>query len=98
MKMNQTILIVEDEPAIAENIKFALETEGYVGATRYELAQPEEGKAKYLALYEIETDDFDDFVVRHTANSKRKREQGRSTELLSVISKAYYRQTYKVTK
>ena len=27
--MNQTILIVEDEPAIAENIKFALETEGY---------------------------------------------------------------------
>ena len=28
--MNQTILIVEDEPAIAENIKFALETEGYV--------------------------------------------------------------------
>ena len=27
--MGQTILIVEDEPAIAENIKFALETEGY---------------------------------------------------------------------
>ena len=28
--MDQTILIVEDEPAIAENTKFALETEGYV--------------------------------------------------------------------
>ena len=27
--MNQTILIVEDEPAIAENIRFALETEGF---------------------------------------------------------------------
>jgi two-component system catabolic regulation response regulator CreB len=27
--MKQTILIVEDEPAIADNIKFALETEGY---------------------------------------------------------------------
>lgn len=29
MTMKQTILIVEDEPAIADNIKFALETEGY---------------------------------------------------------------------
>ena len=27
--MKQTILIVEDEPAIADNIRFALETEGY---------------------------------------------------------------------
>ncbi|WP_246804629.1 response regulator [Desulfosarcina cetonica] len=31
--MNRTILIVEDEPAIAENIRFALETEGF--ATRW---------------------------------------------------------------
>ncbi len=27
--MKQTILIVEDEPAIADNIRFALETEGF---------------------------------------------------------------------
>ena len=36
-----------------------LETEGFISATRYETVSPTEGRGKFLALYEIETDDIE---------------------------------------
>ena len=36
-----------------------LETEGYLNAVRYEITEPAEGLGKYVAIYEIETDDLD---------------------------------------
>ena len=69
-----------------------METECYVRATRYELAEPAEGKGKYLAVYEIETEDFEADKVKHWNNMKAKKAQGRWTDLISVVSRGEYRQ------
>ncbi len=70
-----------------------LETPGFLGATRYENAEPSDGQAKFLALYEIETDDIDGFLKLNNENLAKKREEGRFSELLVIVSRGLYRQT-----
>jgi hypothetical protein len=72
-----------------------LETPGFTRATRYEIGKPAEGHARYLALYELETDDIDRTMAVLQENIAKKREQGRMTELISVVSRALHR---KITK
>ena len=69
-----------------------LETPGFTRATRYENREPAEGQGKFLALYEVETEDIDQTMAAHQANMAKKREQGRMTELVSVVSRALYEQ------
>ncbi len=69
-----------------------LETPGFIRATRYENTEPSEGKAKFLATYEIETDDIDRFMKTHAENMDRKRAEGRFSELLVGVSRVLYRQ------
>lgn len=73
-----------------------LETPGYVGATRYENQQPGEGQAKFIALYEIETDDLDAFMKANGENMAKKQAAGRFTDLLVFVSQALYKETYSV--
>ena len=68
------------------------ETPSFIKATRYENTEPSEGKAKFLALYEIETDDIDGFMKTHNDNMARKRAEGRFSDLLVVGSRGFYRQ------
>jgi hypothetical protein len=75
-----------------------LEIDGFVGATRYENKEPGEGEAKFLAIYEIETDDIDDLMKRHGDNVSKKREQGRFSDLLEVVNRGIYRQTKDLRK
>lgn len=75
-----------------------LETPGFVRATRYEHTNPSEGEAKFLALYEIETDDIDSFIKANAENIAKKRAQGRFSELLVVVSRGLYRQISSVSK
>jgi len=75
-----------------------LETPGFIRATRYENTEPSEGKAKFLATYEIETDDIDRFMKAHTDNMARKRAEGRFSELLVVVSRGFYRQLSSISK
>ena len=49
-----------------------LEIPGFIRATRYENVEPSKGEAKHLALYEIETDDFDAFTKASRANMGKK--------------------------
>ena len=70
-----------------------LETPGFIGATRYENPDPQEGEAKFLAIYEIETDDIDAFMKVNAENLAKKREQGRFTDLLVIVNRGLYRQT-----
>jgi hypothetical protein len=69
-----------------------LETPGFTGATRYENTAPEEGEAKFLALYEIETDDIEGFMKANDENMAGKREAGRFSELMVIVSRGLYRQ------
>ena len=75
-----------------------LETPGFIRATRYENTEPSEGEAKFLATYEIETDDIDTFMKRHNDNMARKKTEGRSSELLVVVSQGFYRQISSISR
>jgi hypothetical protein len=75
-----------------------LETPGFVRATRYENAEPSAEEAKYLALYEIETDDLDSFMKAHQEDMAKKREAGRFSDLLVVASRVLYKQISSVTR
>lgn len=69
-----------------------LETPGILRATRYENSSPSEGQGKFLALYEIETEDIEQTNAVFSENMARKLEQGRINELLVAIGGAFYRQ------
>ncbi len=75
-----------------------LETPGFIRATRYENTEPSEGEAKFLAIYEIETDDIDSFMKTHNDNMARKRAEGRFSELLLIVSRGFYKQTNSISK
>jgi hypothetical protein len=67
------------------------ETKCFVKAARYELPNPPEGKGKYLAVYEIESDDLDRDMALHGANMKRKEALGRITDLIRMTSRCIYK-------
>lgn len=69
-----------------------LKTPGFTRATRYENINPSEGEPKFLAIYEIETDDIDALAKKHSANHERLAAQGRVSKLLVRLSRRYYRQ------
>ena len=75
-----------------------LETPGFIRATRYENTEPSAGKAKFLAAYEIETDDIDAFQKANAANMGKKRAAGRMSELLVIVSRGLYKQTSSVSR
>ncbi len=75
-----------------------LETPGYIRATRYENIEPSEGEAKYLALYEIETDDIDVLMKASRDNMDKKRAEGRFSELLVGVSRDNYRRLNSLSK
>ena len=80
------------------HIPDVLETTGFIRATRYENIEPAEGEPKFLAIYEIETDDIDEFKKRQGDNIARKREAGRFSDLLVMVSRAYYKRLNSVSR
>jgi hypothetical protein len=74
-----------------------LETPGVVRATRYENTNPAEGEAKFVAIYEIETDDIDAFMNALNENIQKKREAGRMNALLVRTHRGLYKRTYTLT-
>ncbi|MFC1977133.1 DUF4286 family protein [Chloroflexota bacterium] len=75
-----------------------LETPGFIRATRYENTNPSEGQAKFLATYEIETDDIDSFRKASADNMAKKRAEGRFSELLVMVSRGLYKQIGSVSR
>lgn len=69
-----------------------LETLGFISGTRYENAQPGEGKAKFLTICEIEADDIGATVRALNDNMRKKRAEGRFSELGVPVSLSVYRQ------
>ena len=69
-----------------------LETPGILRATRFVITSPTGGRGKYLALYDVETDDIDQTMVTFGEIITKKWEQGRMSDLLVVNSVAFYQQ------
>jgi len=65
---------------------------GIVRATRYANDNAAEGQAKFLAFYEIETDDALQVLGDLNNGMAKWTEQGRITELLTIVSGGLYRQ------
>lgn len=68
-----------------------LETPGIMRATRYENSEPAEGRGKFLALYEIETDDIEQTIATFGEIVTKKWQQGRMSELVVPVSAGFYR-------
>ena len=75
-----------------------LEVPGFTTASRYEKIDPSEGEAKFVAAYEIETDDIDGFLKAHSDNMDRKRAEGRFSELLVRVSRGLYKQLISISR
>jgi len=69
-----------------------LETPGFIRATRYENPEAKDGEARYIAIYEIATDDIDAFMKLNQQNLAKKQEAGRFTPLLKIVNRGLYRQ------
>ena len=80
------------------HIPDVLEVPGFVRATRYENTQPSEEKAKFLAAYEIETDDIGRCMKTVTEHIDRKKAEGRYSELVVMKSGALYKQISSISK
>jgi len=75
-----------------------LETPGIIRAARYEAVDPKEGEARFLAVYEIETDDIDELMKVSQANIAGKKAQGRMSDLIASVSHRNYRQISSLSK
>ena len=69
-----------------------LETPGFVRAARYENASPSEGQGKFLAMYEIETDDLGQTMAQFGEIVDGKAAQGRMSDLVIAVGGGLYRQ------
>ena len=63
------------------------DTPGFKNAIRYLIKNPTRGKGKYVAIYEIETDDIKKTMEAHARNVQSKRAAGRWTELVDIVSR-----------
>ena len=69
-----------------------METPGVVRASRYEIKRPAEGQGKFLALYEIETEDIGKTMSAMQETTSEKTKQGRMSELANVVAVVLSRQ------
>ena len=65
---------------------------GILRGTRYENPNAAEGQGKFLALYEVETEDVLQTMAALAENMTRWQEAGRVSELLRIHSGTFYRQ------
>jgi len=68
-----------------------LEIPGIIRATRYENSNPAEGRGKYMALYEIEADDFGQVMVALQEKFGELTQQGRISEQVAIVTGTPFR-------
>lgn len=69
-----------------------LETPGFVRAVRYENTNPSDGQGKFVAMYEIETDDLARTMAEFTEQVNSRAAQGRMSDAVVAVGGALYRQ------
>lgn len=69
-----------------------LETPGFLRAVRYENTSPAEGQGRFLAMYEIETDDLASTLAKFDEIVNARAKQGRMSDLVIAVGGGLYRQ------
>jgi len=69
-----------------------METPGFVSAVRYENTSPAEGQGRFLAMYEIETDDLARTLAEFDQIVNARAKQGRMSDLVIAVGGGLYRQ------
>lgn len=69
-----------------------LETPGIVRASRYENTNPAEGQGKFVAMYEIETENLDQTMAAIGQRVNDIIEQGRMSGLAVIVGGCLYKQ------
>ena len=69
------------------HIPDVLSSPGFKSAARYLIKDPVRDKGKYLAIYEIETDDIKKTMEASLKNIESKIAAGRWTDLLEIVSR-----------
>lgn len=73
------------------HIPDVLETSGFIKAEFFELFDAGDNCGRFIALYDIETDDYDGLMKAHWTNMKSKEAQGRITDLIAVVSRGIFK-------
>ena len=73
-----------------------LETQGFVRATRWEHTSPAEGDAKFLTLYEVESDDIEATMKALNEALAEKAAQGRMSNLGERVIMGVYKSLYEL--
>jgi hypothetical protein len=74
------------------HLQDVLSIPGVVRASRYEDTNAAEGRGRFLALYEVETGDVLQIMAGLGEGMARWTEQGRVSELVTIVSASFYRQ------
>ena len=69
-----------------------LETPGILNANRYLNNGSDESTGKFVAIYEIQTEDIETTMTALKDNIGKKTEQGRVSRLVQVVSSTRYKQ------
>jgi hypothetical protein len=75
-----------------------LEIPGFMRAVFCENTNPSEGQGKFLAMYEIETDDLAGTLAKFDEIVNKRAKQGRMSELGVAVGGGLYRQVSAPTK
>lgn len=75
-----------------------LELSSVIRATRYENMNPGDGEAKYVALYEVESEDFQETLNEIARHLEEKTKQGRMSDLLQVTRRLRVKQIFSKEK
>ena len=76
----------------------ALEAPEVLRAVRYQRMDTSAGQAKYLTLYEIETDDFPAFMKAVGESTEKIQAAGRWSDLLQITAQDAFIQIYSLSK
>jgi hypothetical protein len=76
----------------AVHVPEIMETPGMVRAVRYENTNPQDGEGKFVAAYEIETDDLETTLAKFTEIVDSMAKEGRLSDLLIAVGGGFYRQ------
>lgn len=71
-----------DEVHVSDVLSFT----DHKSATRYSVRNPGVGKGKYLAVYEIETEDIQKTMETSMKQMEAKKTEGRWSDLLEIVS------------
>lgn len=75
-----------------------LEIPEFKRAVRFENIDSAEGKVRYLAVYEIETDDLESVLEKISTFVKEKTKQGRMSDLLQATRVDHFKQIFFMEK